>query len=154
MRFETHNLDTYPRETEQTKFKVKTPIVADPTTIVPIPVVPQVPESVDVVTVSEDSDSDDEGTETLKVMSEPIPAENHILCEPAEPQKAVTSTSKNKDAPIATEVRIFYTHLRDLKKFTRTVNFWNEMSKMTWLIKFFKNQTCFTQKREKCIKTW
>ena len=69
-----------------------------------------VPESVELVTVSEDSNSDDEGTkQTPKVMSEPIPAENHILCEPAEDQKAKPSTSKTKDAQVPTEVRIFYT---------------------------------------------
>ena len=59
MRFETHNLDTYPVDTEITKFKVKTPIVADPTTVVPPLVVSQVPQSVDTAIVFEDSDSDD-----------------------------------------------------------------------------------------------
>ena len=38
VRFDTHNLDTYPVETNITKFKVKTPVVADPTTVVPKPV--------------------------------------------------------------------------------------------------------------------
>ena len=66
VRFDTHNLDMYPVETEITRFKVTTPIVSDPTTIVPKPVDSSVPESVDTFTVSEDSDSDDKGTELTK----------------------------------------------------------------------------------------
>ena len=100
VRFDTHNLDMYTVETEITKFKVKTPIIADPTTIIPSPVDSSVPESVDTVIVSKDSEGTELTKEVMPTIS--IPAENHIFYEPAEDQKAKPSTSQSKDAPCDT----------------------------------------------------